>query len=243
MEYGIQLYSLRDLSKDQDNLEAAFEAVAKMGYTCVEPAGFFGRTPEQINALLDATGLYVSGTHTSRKELIDENFEATVAYHKEIGNKNIIIPGTDLTTAEKIKDFIEFLNYVQPRLEKEGINLGYHNHSVEFLPNADGILSWYELRDNTSIDLEVDTYWAWNAGLDPVKLIEENAERIKMIHLKDGLSGGIGRSLGSGAAPVKEVLAAARRLSMLPVVESEGLDPTGVEEVQRCMDFLRKTEA
>ena len=33
--------------------------------------------------------------------------------------------------------------------------------------------------------------------------------------------------------------AAAKRLGMLPVVESEGLDPTGIEEVQRCMDFLK----
>ena len=242
MEYGIQLYSLRDLSKDQDSIEGAVEAVAKMGYTCVEFAGFFGRTPKQICELLDRTGLYVSGTHTSRKELFDETIGGTIAYHKEIGNKNIIIPGTDLTTGEKIKDFIEFLNYVQPKLAKEGITLGYHNHSVEFLPNQDGIISWYELRDNTSIDLEVDTYWAWNAGVDPITLVEENVERIKMIHLKDGLSGGIGRSLGSGEAPVAEVLKMARRLELLPVVESEGLDPTGAEEVQRCMDFLKKAE-
>ena len=243
MEYGIQLYSLRDLSKEQDNLEGAVEAVAKMGYTCVEFAGFFGRTPKQINELLDRTGLTVSGTHTSRKELFDDVISETIAYHKEIGNKNIIIPGTDLTTAEKVKDFIEFLNYVQPKLKKEGIELGYHNHSVEFLPNEDGVISWYQLRDNTKISLEVDTYWAWNAGVEPIALITENAERIRMIHLKDGLLGGQGRSLGSGAAPVREVLAAARRLSMLPVVESEGLDPTGREEVQRCMDFLKSVEA
>ena len=105
------------------------------------------------------------------------------------------------------------------------------------------MISWYQLRDNTKISLEVDTYWAWNAGVEPIALITENAERIRMIHLKDGLLGGQGRSLGSGAAPVREVLAAARRLSMLPVVESEGLDPTGREEVQRCMDFLKSVEA
>ena len=242
MEYGIQLYSLRDLSKE-DKFEEAVEAVAKMGYTCVEFAGFFGRSAADVRKLLDKNGLYVSSTHTGRKELFDEVFDETVRYHKEIGNKNIIIPGTDLTTKEKVDDFVEFLNYVAPKLSNEGISLGYHNHSVEFLPNEDGILSWYELRDRTNVDLEVDTYWAWNAGLDPVSLIEENAERIKMIHLKDGLLGGVGRSLGSGNAPVEKVLSTARRLSMLPVVESEGLDPTGKEEVQRCMDFLRKVEA
>ena len=73
--------------------------------------------------------------------------------------------------------------------------------------------------------------------------MEENVDRVKVIHLKDGLRGGIGKSLGSGEAPVREVIAAARRLSMLPVVESEGLDPTGIEEVQRCMDFLKTVKA
>ena len=242
MEYGIQLYSLRDMTKDQNKFEEAIEAVAKMGYTCIEFAGFFERTAKEVRGLLDKNGIYVCSTHTSRKELLPEVIDETIKYHKEIGNKNIIIPGTDLTTGEKIKEFIELLNFADEKLKNEGITLGYHNHSVEFLPNTDGIISWYELRDNTNIMLEVDTYWAWNAGVDPVKLITDNADRIKMIHLKDGLEGGIGRSLGSGNAPVREVLATARKLAMLPVVESEGLDPTGEEEVQRCMDFLRSVE-
>ena len=242
MEYGIQLYSLRDITKEGD-VEGALRAVAEMGYAYVEFAGFFDHSAKKITELLDKYGLRVSGTHTSRKELFEDKIDETIIYHKEIGNKNIIIPGTDLTTGEKVKEFIEFLNYVQPKLKKEGINLGYHNHSVEFLPNEDGIISWFELRDNTKIDLEIDTYWAFNAGRDPVALMEENADRVKVIHLKDGLRGGIGKSLGSGEAPVREVIAAARRLSMLPVVESEGLDPTGIEEVQRCMDFLKTVKA
>ena len=241
MEYGIQLYSLRDITKNGE-MEKALCEVAKMGYTCVEFAGFCDIEAKRIVEMLDKYGLFVSGTHTSRKELVDEKLAETIAYHKEIGNKNIIIPGTDLTTAEKVKDFIEFLNYVQPKLANEGISLGYHNHSVEFLPNEDGIVSWFELRDNTKISLEIDTYWAWNADRDPIALLNENTDRVKVIHLKDGFKGGIGKSLGSGEAPVREVLATARKLGMLPVVESEGLDPTGIEEVQRCMDFLRSVE-
>ena len=40
MEYGIQMYSLRDIT-DKD-LAGAFKAVADMGYKTVETAGFFG---------------------------------------------------------------------------------------------------------------------------------------------------------------------------------------------------------
>ena len=52
-----------------------------------------------------------------------------------------------------------------------------------------------------------------------------------------------GKSLGSGMAPVKAVRDWALANNVLMVVESEGLDPTGPEEVKRCIDFLRSLEA
>ena len=38
MEYGLQMYSVRDITKT--DLEGAMKAVAEMGYTYVEFAGF-----------------------------------------------------------------------------------------------------------------------------------------------------------------------------------------------------------
>ncbi len=241
MKYGIQLYSLRDMT-EAGKIEEAISAVAQMGYSYIEFAGFFGNDAKTVAALLDKYKIEVLSTHTGKNELTDELFDATVRFHREIGNKNIVIPGTDLSTVANVRDFIEFLNYVQPRLKREGIALGYHNHSGEFLPNSDGMISWYELRDNTAVELEVDTYWAWNACVDPVELLKNNSNRISLIHVKDGLAGGIGRSLGMGEAPVSLVLDTAKELGMMPIVESEGLYPTGREEVQRCIEFLKKYE-
>ena len=50
-------------------------------------------------------------------------------------------------------------------------------------------------------------------------------------------------ALGEGDAPVKRVYDMAIRNGFDIVVESEGLNPTGVEEVGRCMDYLKKLEA
>ena len=49
-------------------------------------------------------------------------------------------------------------------------------------------------------------------------------------------------SLGQGIAPVAQVRQAAIQLGLEMVVESEGLEPTGLEEVRRCMDFLRSQD-
>ena len=92
MEYGIQMYSVRDFTKD--DLDGALRQVSELGYKFVEFAGFFGHSAEAVKAMLDKYGLRVSGTHTGWQE-VAEHFEETVAYHKTIGNKNIIVPGAD----------------------------------------------------------------------------------------------------------------------------------------------------
>ena len=140
-EYGIQMYSVRDIT--EKDMPGALRALAEMGYKNVEFAGFFGIPAEEIKKLLDDNGLKVSGTHTGWNE-IAEHFEETVAYHKAIGNTRIIIPGADLTTKAKLDAFIDMLNEFQPKLAAEGITLGYHNHDHEFKPNEDGQIIYDE---------------------------------------------------------------------------------------------------
>ena len=52
---GLQLYSVRD--KMEKDTEATLRAVAEMGYDCVEFAGYFGHTAEELAAWLKKYGL------------------------------------------------------------------------------------------------------------------------------------------------------------------------------------------
>jgi sugar phosphate isomerase/epimerase len=236
MEYGIQMYSIRDLA--EKDLDAALAAVAEIGYKYVEFAGFFGHTATEVKAMLDKYGLKVSGTHTQFTEL-ENDFDATVRFHKEIGNTNIIVPGYDLFSKEKLDAFIEKCNVIAPALAKEGIRFVFHNHSGEFAP-VDGLIPEVELENRTDIMLELDTYWAFNAGEDPIAWMKRlyNEGKLCVIHLKDGFKGGRGAALGEGEAPVAAVRALAEELGVTIVVESEGLDPTGRDEVARCFKYL-----
>ena len=240
IEYGLQLFSVRDLT-DKD-LEGALKAVAEMGYKYVEYAGFFGHPAEQVKEWQDKYGLICSGTHTGWGEILPENIEATIAYHKTIGNKHIIIPGADLDSLPKIIDFCAVMNKAQLRLAKEGISLGYHNHSHEFVVMPWGSTIHSELEKRGTFDFEIDTFWAFNAGIDPLATLERLSGRVKVIHLKDGFKGGRGKSLGEGEAPVLAVREKAIAMGLRMVVESEGLDPTGLGEVKRCIDFLKAQE-
>ncbi|MBQ8783162.1 MAG: sugar phosphate isomerase/epimerase [Clostridia bacterium] len=240
MKYGLQLYSVRDVA--EKDIELAMKETAAMGYSFVEFAGFQGKTAEEIKELLDKYNLGVSGTHTGVDQLSDENFDETVKAHKTIGCENIIIPGTDLSTKENVDKFIDRVNELIPRLEKEGLKLHYHNHSSEFLPNEDGVVAEYELFNRTNVGLEIDCYWAFNAGKDALQVLDEFKGRVSVIHLKDGVKGGKGLSLGQGDAKAAEVRKKAIEMGLTIVVESEGLDPTGLEEVKRCIDFLKEED-
>lgn len=53
MNYGIQLYGVRDIA--EKDLSGAIEKVAKLGYASVEFAGFFGHTADEVNDILRKT--------------------------------------------------------------------------------------------------------------------------------------------------------------------------------------------
>ena len=235
--YGIQLYSVRDAMAE--DMAAAMQKIADLGYKYVEFAGFFGHTAAEVKEMLDKTGLICSGTHSDWNDLRPSRIMETVAYHKAIGNPNYIVPGADLSSLEKIENFCNVMNYAQPILAAEGIKLGYHNHSHEFVVMPWGSTIHGELERRTQVEFEIDTFWAFNAGLDTVKVMERLADRIRVIHLKDGFKGGKGIPLGQGEAPVGAVIeyAAAKGLTM--VVESETLTPSGMDEAIACMEYLK----
>ena len=239
-EYGLQLYSVRDITKE--NLDEALGKVAALGYKYVEFAGFFGHTAEEVKAMLDKHGLIISGTHSPWTDLTPDKIWDTVAYHKAIGNPDYIVPHADLSTIEKIEAFAAVMNFAQPILAAAGIKLGYHNHSGEFKLMPWGSTIHSELEKRTNIHFELDTFWLFNAEVDPIMTMERLKSRLHVIHVKDGHLGGKGESLGEGDAPVKAVREKALEMGLRMVVESETLNPTGIEEVERCIKYLRSLE-
>ena len=64
MEYGLQLYSVRDIT--QKGLQKAMQQVADLGYSSVEFAGFFSHSIGKVNISVCDPGQIVPG-HTYRQ--------------------------------------------------------------------------------------------------------------------------------------------------------------------------------
>lgn len=244
MKYGVQLYSVRD-AVEAIGMKETLRRVAKIGYKSVEFAGFGDASAEEVRDMLKELGLSVDGTHTGIKALLPDTIEATVKDMQTIGNKRVIIPSARLKTDADIEIFLQQVAYAMPILKSACIELGFHNHHTEFLPNEDGTVPMDVLKERTDLFFELDTYWAYHAGIDPIEEMERMGGRLKMIHIKDGVGGDTktcGRPLGLGTAPVGAVYQKARALGLPMVVESETLQPDGMTEISVCYDHLIQLE-
>lgn len=239
-DYGLQMYGLRDIT-DKD-MRLALKTAADIGYKQIEFAGFFDNSPADIRAWLDEYGLTAISTHTGLSLLSPENIKETIATHKALGIKDLIVPGFRMGTREELDYAMGVIVAAEPILRDEGITLSVHNHAREFMTTSYGVLAHKEFEEKTSVKFQLDTYWIFVAGKDPIEQIDHyhSIGRLTSIHVRDGMKNTDGRALGEGEAPVEAVLTKALELDIPIIVESEGLNPTGAEENARCFEFLRK---
>ena len=182
MEYGLQMYTLRQLTDKQ--MAKTLEQVAQMGYTGVELAGFGDLTPEEMVQEVRKNGLTVISAHIGYPDLqADEDKWIRIA--GELGMTRITLPWMDpeRLSSANIEATADMINGIQNTLAAAGIELSYHNHDFEFVDGR------YErlMELCPELKFELDTYWVKFAGYDPAELMAKYADRIVLVHLKDML--------------------------------------------------------
>lgn len=241
ISYGLQLYSLRDLLTGT-NMTEVLKRTAAIGYQSVEFAGYGGLSAKELKSALEETNLFPIGTHIGLDMLKSDCIEETIAFHKELGCTNLVIPYADTSTKEALDLLINTLNEAQPLAEQAGMKLHYHNHYQEFAPNQDGLIPEEELYRRTSIQFEIDVFWAYVAGVDPLELLNRFGRRVSLIHLKDGKSDHSGAYLGKGEVSIADIRDYAVQNEIGMIVESEDQHPDGITEVTACFNYLKKLD-
>ncbi|MNO24751.1 Inosose dehydratase [compost metagenome] len=211
-QIALQLWSIQDACKD--NFYEALKEVKRSGYDGVEFAGYHGRSAAEVKSYLEEVGLQVAASHLSFEALQNE-FEKTLAYEKEIGNSRIVIPYATFQTFEAWQAFIAEMEEIAKKAAEEGFEFYYHNHANEFteIPGRDIL---HEMVNQTKqINLEVDLYWLADSGVDAIPWLEAHKDRIGLFHMKDMQdSPRESTEIGSGILPMKEYVQVAKRLDI-----------------------------
>jgi inosose dehydratase len=69
--------------------------------------------------------------------------------------------------------------------EEYGIDLGIHNHGGHHWLGNNDSLAWVFSKTSRRVGLCLDTAWALDARMDPIKTIRTFGDRLHVVHLKD----------------------------------------------------------
>ncbi len=183
---GLQLYTVRDLM--QADLPGTLAKVAAAGYQEVEFAGYFGRTPAQITALLSQNNLTSPSSHLGL-DVFEKN-PSVLADAKAIGNEWATLPWLPEERRKTLDDWKRLpgmLNTFAAQAKSQGLRFAYHNHDFEIRP-IDGVRPYDLLLSGTDpslVDFEMDLYWVVFGGGDPLDFFSRYPGRFKMVHVKD----------------------------------------------------------
>jgi sugar phosphate isomerase/epimerase len=246
---AVQLYSVRH--EAEKDLPGVLAQVKAMGYEGVEFAGYYGHSAEQLKQLLDDNGLRCAGAHVGIDTLLGENLEASVVFHKTIGNTFLIVPGLGsqwTNSTEAWRKTAETMNGIAEKLAVHGMQTGYHNHHTEFKPfEPGGELPWDTFFGNTDarVVMQFDTGNALHGGSSGKALdfLTRYPGRAQTIHLKDYdiANDSYAPPVGDGDVPFKEIFEVCETTGKTEwyIVEYEDNAIPSMEGIDRCLKNVR----
>jgi sugar phosphate isomerase/epimerase len=240
---GLMLYSVRDESAR--DLESVLRRVGELGYDGVEIFDLHGHEPEVVRSWLDDFGLVVAGRHAGL-DALEQSLPALAAELELLGTERIALSWIDPPeSAAEAKAVVSRIAAIAPRAQELGLNLGFHNHWGELAPLDDGVTTLDLLcaLPPEQLWLELDLGWAWEAGADPVELLDRLAGRCPLVHAKDLRSrGSRGHCpVGDGAVGYDRVLPAAVAAGAeWLIVEQDEIEGPPFDAVERSLEFVRR---
>jgi sugar phosphate isomerase/epimerase len=263
---GIQLYSLRRLLPEGDRqaVRRMFNWLGRVGYTEVEPAGYYGFTAAQIRGWIDDAGLRAPSAHDPLN-IDPANTTWQDEYKRTLENANTL--GQKYTGfawfgppygSERFRFLAERFSEAGALAKAAGLQFFYHNHNFEFEnKQADGTPNYDILLDETDADLvkfELDLYWIVYGGENPLAYLSSDPARWPLYHVKDRTWKDRGpdvqdwEDVGPGAIDFPDIFVAGqgRRLDKHFIIEhdwpllSHPDDPNAeYKTAQTGLDYLR----
>jgi len=245
---GFQVWTIKDqLIKD---FPGTLKMMAGLGYETVEmcsPPGYessgFGplmkiKAPEMKKIVEDA-GLKLVSTHYGMGEL-REKLSERIDFAGESGQKQMICSSFWLPKDAKMDDWmkaVDELNEIGAKTKKAGIQMGFHNHHMEF-EKLEGKLIYDALMENFDPDLVKMQFQVAviSVGYKAATYFNKYPGRFISAHLADWASATDKQvPIGKGIVDWKELFAAAQKCGLKNYFVE--MDP---ETFKESADYIHK---
>jgi sugar phosphate isomerase/epimerase len=244
---GLQLYTVRrELEKD---FEGTLAKVAALGFSEVEFAGYFNRTPQQVKSVLAKNNLAAPSVHILAAGL-RSNLQQTIDAAKTIGHQYVVcayLLPEERKSLDDYKRLVDVFNDAGGRLKEAGLQFCYHNHDFEFTPIDDKIP--YDLilagTDPKTVKMELDLYWIKKAGQSPLKYFSTHPGRFPLVHVKDmdATPKHFFTEVGRGSINFKEIFADSDKAGIKHYfVEQDETPGSPFESIKMSIDYLKQLE-
>jgi len=242
---GLQLYTVRrEMQKDFDGTLAQ---VAAIGYSEVEFAGYYGRSPQQVKEVLARNNLSAPSSHMQLPAM-RQNLDQMIEAAKIIGHDYLVLAyltPDERKTIDDFKQVAESLNKAGETCSKAGIQLAYHNHDFEFAPMG-GDIPYYTLLKGTDpklVKLELDLYWLTKAKQPVAEVLIKLKGRAPLVHVKDmdNTPKQFFTEVGRGIIDYKSLLAEAQRTGVKHFfVEQDECPGSPLDSIKISYDYLSR---
>ena len=203
---------------------------------------------------MDQHHLHASGAHFGWERFAG-NINSVIQDAKTLGSKYVTIPWVphgSMFTEHDARRVIRNFNAWGRKCAGAGLKFTYHPHGYEFVPYKDGTLFDLIAHETNPefVNFELDIFWAYHGGADPVKLMQKHPTRFVQMHLKDmrkGVKTGkhTGHEdvrndvvFGTGQLDLPAILAEAERIGVKHYyIEDES--PSSEKQIPRSIRYIR----
>ena len=186
MEFGLNLYSIRNLVQTEGDFLETANKLREMGYSFMQFSGA-PYDADMVTRVSKASGLPVVLTHVPMDRILNDT-ECLMEEHARFGCKNIGLGGmlpSIIIDEKEFKKNVDLLNAVGEKMKRNGFNFFYHNHAFEFYKHNGETVLDYMIKNAPFINFTLDTYWVQFGGASVLECVKKLSGRIGCVHLKD----------------------------------------------------------
>lgn len=193
---GVQAMMLKE-SFVQRGAYETLRAITELGYHAVEISQIpmSAENVEQLEAARDELGMDIASLSTNLRggggvavDALVDDYDKLVADAHRLGARMLrigMLPFDAMRSLERVLAFCDDVEEYAKRLADDGIGLYYHNHHIEFAKYDGRLLLDIIAERSPHVGLELDVHWIQRGGKDPVSVIRQYSDRVRMVHLKD----------------------------------------------------------